>query len=155
MQHRYQRLENELNEIGRALETLRHVPLRQEDSAKAKALVVEISQSIQTCTSFRDIGKLSILIGFEFFRVSKLLAYKKERAAPLLVAPGRSWPPSEPPARGGARRPGHEEIPLTPLSCYQISCLKKPASFQYIAFFYNFFSPPLSFSQALRYFKNV
>jgi len=49
-------LTNELGEISRSLETLRHVALMQDDYAKTKSSVSEIAGALQTSTSFAEFG---------------------------------------------------------------------------------------------------
>ncbi|QWR78187.1 response regulator [Candidatus Magnetomonas plexicatena] len=67
----YQSINNEIGEIGRAIEVLRHVARKQDTSVKLRALVAEIAQSMQTCTSFIDLGntltsRLASLMGLAY-----------------------------------------------------------------------------------------
>ncbi|MBF0552099.1 MAG: response regulator, partial [Deltaproteobacteria bacterium] len=54
----FQRLNTELGEIGRSLETLRQVGWKQETEARTKAGVSEIAQALQACASFQEFGNI-------------------------------------------------------------------------------------------------
>jgi PAS domain S-box-containing protein len=53
-----QQMKNELGEIGRALEKLRHVAREQAVSDRTKTLSAEIAQALQKCTSFAEFGNV-------------------------------------------------------------------------------------------------
>jgi PAS domain S-box-containing protein len=82
-----QQMENELGEIGRALEKLRDVARNQAISAQSKSISAEIAQALQKCTSFSEFGnvltsKLAAIMGLVYgaFYLSDPSHTKLERA---------------------------------------------------------------------------
>ena len=66
-----QEMKNELGDMGRALEKLRHVAQEQTISTRSKAISVEIAEALQKCASFEDFGnvlasKMAALMGLVY-----------------------------------------------------------------------------------------
>ena len=53
-----QEMKNELGDIGRALEKLRHVAQEQAISTRTKTISADIAQALQQCTSFAEFGNV-------------------------------------------------------------------------------------------------